>query len=86
MFRIKEIIREQNRSVKEVAAIMGISQPALSSIINGNPTTEKLKAVAEALGVPISELFVDGKKNDGVTLACPHCHKDIGIEIRCSVG
>lgn len=85
MFRIKEIIREQNSSVKEIAAIMGISQPALSSIINGNPTTEKLKAVAEALGVPISELFVDGKKNDGVALVCPHCRKNIKVDIKFDV-
>jgi transcriptional regulator with XRE-family HTH domain len=55
--RIKEVIKEKGLTVKEVADRLGMSSPSLSDAINGNPTAEKIERIAEAIGVPASELF-----------------------------
>lgn len=62
---IKKRIREAGLTLTEVAAKMpngetiGITQPAMSAIINGNPTINKLKDIAEIIGIPLSELVRD---------------------------
>ena len=40
-----------------VAEKLGITPGALSQIVNGNPTFEKLQHIAAALGVEVWELF-----------------------------
>lgn len=62
---IKRKIKEAGFTITEVAAKMpngdsiGITQPAMSAIINGNPTINKLKDIAEIIGIPLSELVRD---------------------------
>lgn len=65
MFRIKEIIKEKNLKVSDIAESMGIAQPSLSNLINGKtkPSLDMLERIAEALNISIKELFA----NDGVT-------------------
>lgn len=65
MFRIKEIIKEKNLKVSDIADTMGIAQPSLSNLINGKtkPSLDMLERIAEALNVSVKELFA----NDGVT-------------------
>lgn len=55
--RIKEIIKEKGLTVAEVANRMGVVAPALSRVINGNPTVEMLQRISNVLGVHITELF-----------------------------
>lgn len=55
--RIKEIIKEQGISQKELAKMVGMSEPGLSNAINGSATKETLKKVADVLKVDISELI-----------------------------
>lgn len=55
--RIKELIKEKGLTVKEVAERMGVVSPALSRVINGNPTVEMLGRIAIALEVDIRDLF-----------------------------
>ena len=57
MLRIKELLKEKGVTAKELAERIGISQPAMSFAINGNPTVETLEKIASALDVPIVELF-----------------------------
>ncbi len=54
---IKRIIKEKGLTVAKVAARMGVKAPALSQVINGNPTLEMLERIAKALEVDIKELF-----------------------------
>ena len=78
--RIKEAIKEHGTSINEVAEKMGISRFTLSTHVNGNPSTEILLRIADAIGCPITELFEQPFK-DGLSLTCPLCVKNIYIKV-----
>lgn len=78
--RIKEAIKEHGTSINEVAEKMGISRFTLSTHVNGNPSTEILLRIADAIGCPVTELFEQPKSN-AASLSCPHCGKNINIKI-----
>lgn len=59
--RIKEAIKEHGTSINEVAEKMGISRFTLSTHVNGNPSTEILLRIADAIGCPVTELFEQPK-------------------------
>ena len=61
--RIKEVIKEYGTSINEVADKMGISRFTLSTHVNGNPSTEILLRIADAIGCPVTELFEQPKKD-----------------------
>lgn len=77
---IKEAMKRNGTSVNEIADKMGISRVTLSTHINGNPSTEILLRIADAIGCPVTELF-EQPKNDSLSLTCPHCGKNINIKI-----
>jgi len=68
--RIKEVIKEKGFTANMVASKLGVSQPALSQALNGNPTVEMLNRIASVLGVPVVELFE--KQSSGIII-CPKC-------------
>lgn len=74
--RIKEVIKEENLSVQEVAERMGISRVGLSQHLNGNPSAEVLERIAQAMNVPVWRFFhtldeiVEQEKN---LIRCPKC-------------
>lgn len=76
---IKEAMKRYGTSVNEIAEKMGISRVTLSTHINGNPSTEVLLRIADAIGCPVTELFEQPKK-DALTINCPHCGKSINIK------
>ena len=78
--RIKEAIKEHGTSINEVAEKMGIARFTLSTHVNGNPSTEILLRIADAIGCPVTELF-EQPKTDSLTLICPHCGKNINIKV-----
>lgn len=75
--RIKEVLKEKGVTAKELAVRIGVSQPAMSFAINGNPTAETLTKIASALGVSVPELFAAPKEG---AITCPHCGKSITIK------
>lgn len=77
---IKDAMKRNGTSVNEVADKMGISRVTLSTHINGNPSTEVLLRIADAIGCPVTELFEQPKK-DGLSFTCPHCGKDINLKV-----
>ena len=77
---IKEAMKRYGTSVNEIAEKMGISRVTLSTHINGNPSTEVLLRIADAIGCPVTELFEQPKK-DALTINCPHCGKSISIKV-----
>ena len=79
--RIKEVIKEKGMTITELADKMGINRVNLSNMVNGNPTDETLNKIADALNVPVTELF-ERPKSDTASLTCPHCGKGIEIEIK----
>jgi DNA-binding Xre family transcriptional regulator len=76
-FRIKEILKDKGMLYKELAERIGISDIALRASLSRNPTLGTLQRVADALGVPVTELFVPTPTD---TLRCPHCGGVIKIE------
>ena len=77
---IKDAMKRNGTSVNEVADKMGISRVTLSTHINGNPSTEVLLRIADAIGCPVTELFEQPKK-DSISISCPHCGKSINIKV-----
>lgn len=77
--RIKEVIKEKGMTITELADKMGINRVNLSNMVNGNPTVETLNKIADALSVPVTELF-EQPKSGTTTLTCPHCGKNINIK------
>lgn len=69
---IKETIKKYGTSVNEVAERMGITRVTLSTHINGNPSTEILLRIADAIGCPVTELFSASNEVKN-TITCPKC-------------
>ena len=78
--RIKDVIKEKGMTITELADKMGINRVNLSNMVNGNPTVETLNKIADALCVPVTELFEQPKK-DSVSITCPNCGKNINIKV-----
>lgn len=62
--RIKELAKEKDFLLEDIASSLNISPVSLSQSLNGNPTLKRLEAVAEVLGVDVSELFEKPAKNE----------------------
>ncbi|MDR1119442.1 MAG: helix-turn-helix domain-containing protein [Dysgonamonadaceae bacterium] len=92
--RIKECAKENKVTLKEVANKLGVTAQALQSVMHGNPTLNNLQKVANAIGVPIEDLFVAPNKPaiqpqtppvppvtraDIRSLCCPYCGKKLEL-------
>lgn len=55
--RIKEVLRENKKTLTQVAADMGVTAGTLSITLNGNPTVKTLDRFASAVGCDIRDLF-----------------------------
>jgi len=84
---IRKVINSQGWTLERLATEMtnkqgdkGISHAAVSQIINGNPTLDKLKEIASIIGVSVSELVAD-EETTVPRATCPHCGKPISIKI-----
>lgn len=55
--RVKEILKSKGMNLQDLADKMGIHRVSLSKSINGNPTLETLRAIANSLDVDLIELF-----------------------------
>ncbi len=85
MTRIKEILKEKGLTVNQLADMLEISRQALSKQIQGKMLVETAQRIAEALDVPMWQLFASLEevlpKKDGLSITCPHCGKDINIKV-----
>lgn len=82
---IKKVIKNKGWTLERLASQMkgkdgkiGLSQPSVSSIVNGNPTIDKLQEIAKIIGVSLSELVADDEEQ---VLKCPKCGAKIKITI-----
>lgn len=82
MLRIKEVLKEKGITLKDLAAMLGITNVALSRIVNGNTTIETLRKIAEALDVDVRELITPTKEK--TTTATPiYMTNDKGDFVEC---
>lgn len=77
---IKRILKNHGWTLDRLAAEMknktgekGISQAAVSQLINGNPTFDKLQEIACIIGISVSELVMDDEELNSNALICPKC-------------
>ena len=63
-FRILELCKEAGINQTELAEKIGLSRVGLSKAINGNPAIGTLEKIADALGVPVTELFEKSNTGD----------------------
>lgn len=61
---IKKKIKEHGFTVQQIADKLNISQQAVSQAINGNPSLSRLKEIAGAIGITVSELVSDKPSKD----------------------
>ena len=86
--RIKQAIKESGSSVGELAQKMGVSRQTISRQINGaNITVETVQKIADAIGLPVGQLF-DRKPQttnaDHNVITCPHCGEKLVINLSIS--
>lgn len=55
--RVKEICKEKGILFKDLAEKLGVTDVGLRKQVQGNPTIGTLEKIAEALDVPVTELF-----------------------------
>lgn len=79
-FRIKEICKEKGITQKELAEKIGISAVGLAKALAGNTTVGTLDKIANALDVPVTELFESPNPAEAI-ITCPHCGKPINLQI-----
>lgn len=77
--RIKEVLKEQGRSVKWLSKKTGKSYPSMSCYVRNHrqPSIELLFKIAGILGVNVSELLIENKKDCFIDCADG---KDVGIK------
>jgi len=78
-FRIKEILKERGITALTLAKDIEMTQANLSNIMTGKtkPSLDTLEKIADALNVPITDLFERPKQN---IITCPKC--GTALEIR----
>lgn len=59
--RIKEILKEKGITLSQLADTMGVSRQALSRQVAGKLLVEKAEEIANALDVPIWQLFASSE-------------------------
>lgn len=77
-FRLRDILKERQITIGQFAELSGISQSNLSNYMMGkvSPTLETLNKIAEALRIPITELF---RKEEEVVLLARYGGKSVEI-------
>ena len=88
MNRIKEILKEKDMTINDLADILGVNRVTLSSQINKTANVASYERIANALGVPMWQLFASREDVLGSAstytskVLCPHCRKEINIELK----
>ena len=79
---IKKRIRECGFTTQQIAEKLNISQQAVSQAINGNPSLSRLKQIASAIGITVSELVADNPASHiEPQQKCPYCGHDLNIKV-----
>lgn len=84
MNRIKEILKEKGITQQELADMLGVTRISVVKTLAGNPSQETLEKIANALNVPMWQLFAspnDIQKSDG-SLVCPKCGTPLELKIK----
>jgi len=79
---LKKRIKDLGFTTSMLAEKLGVSQPAISQAINGNPSLSRLQDIAAAMNVTLSELLAEDSTPthaDNTTIRCPYCGKSLEL-------
>lgn len=80
-YRIKELLRDRNLNISELAEKINVQRESLSRIVNGASTSaETLQKISDALNVHISELFEKESTDNDNTIKCPNCGVELEVK------
>nr|DAF25466.1 MAG TPA: helix-turn-helix domain protein [Caudoviricetes sp.] len=82
--RIKEICKEKGITLEDLAKRLGILRTSLSQALSRNSfSTDKLSDIANALNVPMWQLFASPEEvqKENNNIVCPHCRNPIKVTI-----
>nr|DAI95803.1 MAG TPA: Helix-turn-helix XRE-family like protein [Caudoviricetes sp.] len=84
MTRIKEILKEKGMTVNQLADMLDISRQALSKQIQGKMLVETAQRIADALNVPMWQLFASPNdiQKTSDSLVCPQCGTPLELKIK----
>ena len=74
--RVKEICKEKDMTLADLANKMQITASALSQNLK-KPSFDTLEKLATALNVEVADLFASSKSQ----VVCPHCGKPLTIKL-----
>lgn len=77
--RIKEILKQQGKTMQDLSDMIGINRVNLSNSLNGNPTLDRLKQVADCLNVDLKDLFKENKKENIEVFGLVKINDDVQI-------
>lgn len=84
MNRIELLIKEKGYNMTSFAEKMNTTRQNLYAILK-SPSYPTLEKVAEALDVPMWQLFASPEEiqpqSDGASITCPNCGKNINIKV-----
>lgn len=89
ILHIKELLKQKGITSVELAGKIGVSKTMVSYWLSGKnfPTPDKLESIANALNVPLWQLFVspdelfEAPASEDATVVCPHCGKPIKLHV-----
>ena len=85
--RVKEILKDKQMTLNDLAQKLGVSRQALYLQINNNPRISSLQRIADSLGVPVGQLFDQTPQPtnaDHNVITCPHCGEKLVINLSVS--
>jgi Predicted transcriptional regulators len=84
MNRIKEILKEKGITQQELADKLGVTRISVVKTLAGNPSQETLEKIANALNVPMWQLFASPNEvqQAGNSLVCPNCGTPLALKIK----
>lgn len=84
--RVKAILKDKQLTLNDLAQKLGVSRQALYLQINNNPRISTLQRIADALGVPVAQLFdqTPADTADHNVITCPHCGAKLVINLSVS--
>jgi transcriptional regulator with XRE-family HTH domain len=84
MNRIKELLKEKNITQQELADKLGVTRVSIVKTLAGNPSQETLERIANALDVPMWQLFASPQElqRENHSLVCPKCGTPLELKIK----
>lgn len=84
--RVKAILKDKQLTLNDLAQKLGVSRQALYLQINNNPRISTLQRIADALDLPVAQLFdqTPADKADHNAITCPHCGAKLEINLSIS--